>query len=175
MEDWSHCSGFKDTIALQYPKVLDISQDSLDGTMWLGRNRNTHYLHKFGTQVIAVQISANSNEWSMFFCVLHLLLCSIDWSAVVVDEAHKIKNPNAQITQAMKDLECEVRCLCIPFPTSACFQIWRNTHRTFLFIVFLLLSWSGQNWPHWHHLTKQPGGAVVCHGLVCLTTFNHNI
>lgn len=127
MEEWSHCSVFKDTIALQYPKVLDVSQDSLDGIMWLGRNRNAHYLHKFGTQVITVQISANSNEWSMFFSILHLLLCSIDWSAVVVDEAHKIKNPNAQITQAMKDLKCEVRCLCIPLPTSACFQIWRHT------------------------------------------------
>ncbi|KAM6964869.1 DNA excision repair protein ERCC-6-like 2 [Aplochiton taeniatus] len=34
---------------------------------------------------------------------------SIDWSAVIVDEAHKIKNPNSQITQAMKDLRCEVR------------------------------------------------------------------
>lgn len=36
---------------------------------------------------------------------------SINWSAVVVDEAHKIKNPNSQITQAMKDLKCEVRIL----------------------------------------------------------------
>nr|XP_046243670.1 DNA excision repair protein ERCC-6-like 2 isoform X2 [Scatophagus argus] len=34
---------------------------------------------------------------------------NIDWSAVVVDEAHKIKNPNSQITQAMKGLKCEVR------------------------------------------------------------------
>uniref|UniRef100_A0A8C2ZWK9 Excision repair cross-complementation group 6-like 2 n=1 Tax=Cyclopterus lumpus TaxID=8103 RepID=A0A8C2ZWK9_CYCLU len=34
---------------------------------------------------------------------------NIDWSAVVVDEAHKIKNPNSQITQAMKDLKCKVR------------------------------------------------------------------
>uniref|UniRef100_A0A674P4R6 Excision repair cross-complementation group 6-like 2 n=1 Tax=Takifugu rubripes TaxID=31033 RepID=A0A674P4R6_TAKRU len=34
---------------------------------------------------------------------------AIDWSAVVVDEAHRIKNPNSQITQAMKDLKCEVR------------------------------------------------------------------
>ncbi|TNN64516.1 DNA excision repair protein ERCC-6-like 2 [Liparis tanakae] len=34
---------------------------------------------------------------------------NIHWSAVVVDEAHKIKNPNSQITQAMKDLKCEVR------------------------------------------------------------------
>ncbi|XP_069034509.1 DNA excision repair protein ERCC-6-like 2 isoform X1 [Embiotoca jacksoni] len=33
----------------------------------------------------------------------------IDWSAVVVDEAHKIKNPNSQITQAMKELRCKVR------------------------------------------------------------------
>lgn len=35
--------------------------------------------------------------------------CSIDWSAVVVDEAHKLKNPNSQITQAMKDLKCKVK------------------------------------------------------------------
>ncbi|XP_047448749.1 DNA excision repair protein ERCC-6-like 2 isoform X2 [Mugil cephalus] len=34
---------------------------------------------------------------------------NIDWSAVVVDEAHKIKNPNSQITQAMKELRCKIR------------------------------------------------------------------
>ncbi|XP_066567316.1 DNA excision repair protein ERCC-6-like 2 [Amia ocellicauda] len=34
---------------------------------------------------------------------------SIPWSAVIVDEAHKIKNPNSQITQAMKGLKCKVR------------------------------------------------------------------
>ncbi|XP_070760337.1 DNA excision repair protein ERCC-6-like 2 isoform X2 [Enoplosus armatus] len=34
---------------------------------------------------------------------------NIDWTAVVVDEAHKIKNPNSQITQAMKDLKCKIR------------------------------------------------------------------
>ncbi|KAM9360674.1 DNA excision repair protein ERCC-6-like 2 [Symphorus nematophorus] len=34
---------------------------------------------------------------------------NIDWSAVIVDEAHKIKNPNSQITQAMKDLNCKIR------------------------------------------------------------------
>ncbi|XP_014026516.1 DNA excision repair protein ERCC-6-like 2 isoform X2 [Salmo salar] len=34
---------------------------------------------------------------------------SIDWSAVIVDEAHKIKNPNSQITGAMKELRCLVR------------------------------------------------------------------
>lgn len=33
----------------------------------------------------------------------------INWSAVVVDEAHKIKNPNSLITQAMKDLKCKLR------------------------------------------------------------------
>uniref|UniRef100_UPI00398EB5D5 DNA excision repair protein ERCC-6-like 2 isoform X2 n=1 Tax=Pristiophorus japonicus TaxID=55135 RepID=UPI00398EB5D5 len=34
---------------------------------------------------------------------------SIEWSAVFVDEAHKIKNPKAQITQALKALKCRVR------------------------------------------------------------------
>ncbi|CAL8249268.1 unnamed protein product [Merluccius merluccius] len=34
---------------------------------------------------------------------------SIDWSAVIVDEAHKLKNPKSQITQAMKELSCKVR------------------------------------------------------------------
>ncbi|XP_041042629.1 DNA excision repair protein ERCC-6-like 2 isoform X2 [Carcharodon carcharias] len=41
-------------------------------------------------------------------------LCSadincIEWSAVFVDEAHKIKNPKAQITQTLKALKCKVR------------------------------------------------------------------
>ncbi|NWR23233.1 ER6L2 protein, partial [Emberiza fucata] len=34
---------------------------------------------------------------------------SIEWSAVIVDEAHRIKNPKAQITQTMKSLKCRVR------------------------------------------------------------------
>ncbi|XP_026887493.2 DNA excision repair protein ERCC-6-like 2 [Electrophorus electricus] len=34
---------------------------------------------------------------------------SIDWAAVIVDEAHKLKNHKSQITQAMKDLRCKVR------------------------------------------------------------------
>ncbi|NXB73617.1 ER6L2 protein, partial [Donacobius atricapilla] len=34
---------------------------------------------------------------------------SIEWSAVIVDEAHRIKNPKAQITQTMKSLKCSVR------------------------------------------------------------------
>ncbi|XP_053727956.1 DNA excision repair protein ERCC-6-like 2 isoform X2 [Synchiropus splendidus] len=34
---------------------------------------------------------------------------NIPWSAVFVDEAHKIKNPNSQITQGMKDLKCQIR------------------------------------------------------------------
>lgn len=36
------------------------------------------------------------------------LFNDIDWSAVIVDEAHKIKNPNSMITQAMKELQCQV-------------------------------------------------------------------
>ncbi|XP_050185849.1 DNA excision repair protein ERCC-6-like 2 isoform X2 [Myiozetetes cayanensis] len=34
---------------------------------------------------------------------------SVEWSAVIVDEAHRIKNPKAQITQTMKSLRCSVR------------------------------------------------------------------
>ncbi|XP_072537957.1 DNA excision repair protein ERCC-6-like 2 [Salminus brasiliensis] len=34
---------------------------------------------------------------------------SIDWAAVIVDEAHKLKNYKSQITQAMKELKCRVR------------------------------------------------------------------
>lgn len=37
------------------------------------------------------------------------LLCSIGWSAVIVDEVHRIKNPKSQITQTMKSLKCNVR------------------------------------------------------------------
>lgn len=36
-------------------------------------------------------------------------LNSIEWSAVIVDEVHRIKNPKAQVTQVMKDLKCKVR------------------------------------------------------------------
>ncbi|NXK44226.1 ER6L2 protein, partial [Chauna torquata] len=34
---------------------------------------------------------------------------SVEWSAVIVDEAHRIKNPKAQLTQTMKSLKCGVR------------------------------------------------------------------
>ncbi|NWW90508.1 ER6L2 protein, partial [Rhynochetos jubatus] len=33
----------------------------------------------------------------------------VEWAAVIVDEAHRIKNPKAQITQTMKSLKCSVR------------------------------------------------------------------
>ncbi|KPP75863.1 hypothetical protein Z043_104846 [Scleropages formosus] len=34
---------------------------------------------------------------------------SINWSAIIVDEVHRLKNPNSQITQAMKEMKCKVR------------------------------------------------------------------
>ncbi|XP_062965511.1 DNA excision repair protein ERCC-6-like 2 isoform X2 [Cynocephalus volans] len=36
-------------------------------------------------------------------------LNSLEWSAVIVDEAHRIKNPNARVTEVMKALKCNVR------------------------------------------------------------------
>ena len=36
-------------------------------------------------------------------------LCSLEWSAVIVDEAHRIKNPKARVTEVMKALKCNVR------------------------------------------------------------------
>lgn len=36
-------------------------------------------------------------------------LNSLEWSAVVVDEAHRIKNPKARVTEVLKALKCEVR------------------------------------------------------------------
>ncbi|CAO2596421.1 DNA excision repair protein ERCC-6-like 2, partial [Lemmus lemmus] len=36
-------------------------------------------------------------------------LNSLEWSAVIVDEAHRIKNPKAQITEVMKAVKCKVR------------------------------------------------------------------
>ncbi|KAK9408260.1 DNA excision repair protein ERCC-6-like 2 [Crotalus adamanteus] len=36
-------------------------------------------------------------------------LNSLHWSAVIVDEVHRIKNPKSQITQIMKALTCKVR------------------------------------------------------------------
>ncbi|XP_052557139.1 DNA excision repair protein ERCC-6-like 2 [Tympanuchus pallidicinctus] len=36
-------------------------------------------------------------------------LNNIEWSAVIVDEVHRIKNPKSQITQTMKSLKCNVR------------------------------------------------------------------
>lgn len=36
-------------------------------------------------------------------------LNSLEWSAVIVDEAHRIKNPKARVTEAMKALKCNVR------------------------------------------------------------------
>lgn len=57
-----------------------------------------------------------------------LPLCSIDWSAVIVDEAHKIKNPNSQITQAMKELRCKVGRLYVfaAIPVYVFYQIYAN-------------------------------------------------
>ncbi|XP_073527082.1 DNA excision repair protein ERCC-6-like 2 [Phyllobates terribilis] len=36
-------------------------------------------------------------------------LNSIQWSAVIVDEVHKIKNPKARVTEVMKALRCKIR------------------------------------------------------------------
>ncbi|KAM5227760.1 DNA excision repair protein ERCC-6-like 2 [Ctenodactylus gundi] len=36
-------------------------------------------------------------------------LNSLEWSAVIVDEAHRIKNPKARVTEVMKALKCDVR------------------------------------------------------------------
>ncbi|XP_066472246.1 DNA excision repair protein ERCC-6-like 2 isoform X2 [Tiliqua scincoides] len=36
-------------------------------------------------------------------------LNSLEWSAVIVDEVHRLKNPKSQITQTMKALTCRVR------------------------------------------------------------------
>ncbi|XP_072215443.1 DNA excision repair protein ERCC-6-like 2 isoform X2 [Excalfactoria chinensis] len=36
-------------------------------------------------------------------------LNNVEWSAVIVDEVHRIKNPKSQITQTMKSLKCSVR------------------------------------------------------------------
>uniref|UniRef100_A0A8D1SMM3 DNA excision repair protein ERCC-6-like 2 n=1 Tax=Sus scrofa TaxID=9823 RepID=A0A8D1SMM3_PIG len=36
-------------------------------------------------------------------------LNSLEWSAIIVDEAHRIKNPKARITEVMKALKCNVR------------------------------------------------------------------
>uniref|UniRef100_A0A8C3L7G0 ERCC excision repair 6 like 2 n=1 Tax=Chrysolophus pictus TaxID=9089 RepID=A0A8C3L7G0_CHRPC len=36
-------------------------------------------------------------------------LNNIEWSAIIVDEVHRIKNPKSQITQTMKSLKCSVR------------------------------------------------------------------
>ncbi|XP_028747547.1 DNA excision repair protein ERCC-6-like 2 isoform X1 [Peromyscus leucopus] len=36
-------------------------------------------------------------------------LNSLEWSAVIVDEAHRIKNPKARVTEVMKALKCQAR------------------------------------------------------------------
>ncbi|XP_003783046.2 DNA excision repair protein ERCC-6-like 2 [Otolemur garnettii] len=36
-------------------------------------------------------------------------LNSLEWSGVIVDEAHRIKNPKARVTEVMKALKCNVR------------------------------------------------------------------
>ncbi|TEA33076.1 hypothetical protein DBR06_SOUSAS28810006, partial [Sousa chinensis] len=35
-------------------------------------------------------------------------LSSLEWSAVIVDEAHRIKNPKARVTKVIKALKCNV-------------------------------------------------------------------
>ncbi|KAM9810683.1 DNA excision repair protein ERCC-6-like 2 [Neosynchiropus ocellatus] len=53
-----------------------------------------------------VEIALTTYE-TLRICLDHFN--NIPWSAVFVDEAHKIKNPNSQITQGMKDLKCQIR------------------------------------------------------------------
>lgn len=36
-------------------------------------------------------------------------LFSLEWSAIIVDEAHRIRNPNARVTEVMKAVKCKVR------------------------------------------------------------------
>lgn len=36
-------------------------------------------------------------------------LNSLEWSAIIVDEAHRIRNPNARVTEVMKAVKCKVR------------------------------------------------------------------
>ncbi|XP_034366453.1 DNA excision repair protein ERCC-6-like 2 isoform X2 [Arvicanthis niloticus] len=36
-------------------------------------------------------------------------LNSLEWSAIIVDEAHRIKNPKARVTEVMKAVKCKVR------------------------------------------------------------------
>lgn len=73
----------------------------------------------------------------------HLVLCSIDWAAVIVDEAHKIKNPKSQITQAMKDMRCKVRVgltgtiLQNNLEELWCVMDWWGTQKTLLFLTLI--------------------------------------
>lgn len=46
-------------------------------------------------------------------------------------------------------------------------EVLISVFTTMICATALLLTLSlDQNWPHWHNLTEQSGGAVVCHGLV---------
>ncbi|KAB0373079.1 hypothetical protein FD755_014738, partial [Muntiacus reevesi] len=40
---------------------------------------------------------------------LFVSLYSLEWSAIIVDEVHRIKNPKARVTEVMKALKCNVR------------------------------------------------------------------
>lgn len=87
---------------------------------------------------------------------------SIDWSAVVVDEAHKIKNPNAQITQAMKDLECEVRIgLTGTILQNNLEELWCVMDCVCMFFVFFLNQFQGRTRLSWQlgKLQKQVFGS----------------
>ncbi|KAK1334646.1 hypothetical protein QTO34_005654 [Cnephaeus nilssonii] len=66
-------------------------------------------------------------------------LNSLEWSAVIVDEAHRIKNPKARVTEVMKALKCNVRIgltgtiLQNNMKELWCVMDWKNKDKVLLF------------------------------------------
>lgn len=73
-------------------------------TEWIGKT-----LYSFGRESCSLNmIQSKKEKFSQHFPTF-FSSCSLEWSAVIVDEAHRIKNPKARITEVMKALKCNVR------------------------------------------------------------------
>lgn len=77
--------------------------------MLLSESREEKNLQNFGRESCFLKLYRLEKGRFLNLFPFLLSLNSLEWSAVIVDEAHRIKNPKARVTEVMKALKCNVR------------------------------------------------------------------